>query len=406
MSFRTPAAEVTGAKPSWGRSHERAADVRAQPHNLARKMFKMADENQTLEVENPNPDQKTTENEEPSWDSYDPIVQDYHKALKEVEEEEKAKSQTEEPPEKKAETQEKKEPEAVQDKEKPSVMIPKERLDDALSKLDREKSRADYLQGIVDTQRKMGSPKPDETEQGKDDKKPTEDFETLIKSAEDEKLAIADDYENGVISFKEAQQKQIELDRKIRGLDAKRVESMVESAKKTSVAVVQENNRQIAIETEASKIQAEHPYVNAIDQLPPAIRDGVWAQIHIEAVESLKEKGVRFEFDAQGRMKPLPYETHIALIKEKAALTDKYGPEYTKAKFEKPEGKKEIPDIVKQRQAKIELASQQPPTTRDAGYGADRKELTEEDILNMTDDELADLHKSNPDLLKRATGLR
>lgn len=84
---------------------------------------------------------------------------------------------------------------------------------------------------------------------------------------------------------------------------------------------VSANDTQIRLEMEALKIQAQHPYVAEIDNLPPKIRDEIWALITDEAVAALTQRGVN---PADGT-----FNSRLALIQEKAALTNKYGPQYT-----------------------------------------------------------------------------
>lgn len=292
------------------------------------------------------------------------------------------------------------------------VMVPKARLDAVLADRDRHKEQAAYYKGIADTRAQMlqgpnqpASNDPEGGQSGQGNAAPAvETYEARIEAAENEKIAIAQKYEDGEISFKEAQEAQVKLDRQIRTLDSERVSAMVESAKQTSVQVVQANNRQIAIETEAMKVQEAHPYIAAIDKLPKAISDGVWQEITNEAIDNLKSKGIFIDPN-----KPLPADQHLALIKEKAALTNKYGPQYA-GKIEgqqQPQGQPgQMSETAQQRLNKMNVADSQPPVASQAGYGADTVPLTEKDIENMSQDELADYLVANPTAVNKAAGFR
>jgi hypothetical protein len=56
------------------------------------------------------------------------------------------------------------------------------------------------------------------------------------------------------------------------------------------------------------------------------------------------------------------------------------------------------------RKAKIDLANSQPPSMADMGAGANNAELTEADIENMTEDQMADLLQKAPNLVNRIMG--
>lgn len=296
----------------------------------------------------------------------------------------------------------KKEPEGkAADPADKGVMIPKARLDDVLGKLERERERATYLQGIVDTQRQMvAAPGKTDAEAKGQEAAPADDVAAKIEKAENDRLVLAQKYEDGEITIVEFEKGRLELDREIRKLDDLRFDAKVEGAKKASVEVVNANNKQLTIESEAIKIQQEHPYVAAIDSLPKAQAELRWKQIADEAVVNLTEKGINpYDGTVQSR---------IAFIKEKAALTDKYGELFTGQKLSKQTttaDPKQPSETAIQRAAKLDLANQQPPNTSAASHGVDTPSLTAKDIENMSQDQVADLMTSNPGLVERIVGL-
>lgn len=284
------------------------------------------------------------------------------------------------------------------------VMIPKPRLDEVLQENQRLKDALTYQKGIVDTQKSMieGAKAPaaaTDDKAGKTADEPAaDDYDAQIAKAEDGIIALAQKYEDGEITTVEYEKSKLDLSRQIRTLNDTRTTALVEGVKTTAKEVVTANNRQMTIETEAAKIQAEHPYIAEIDALPPAISKGVWDTITAEAYENLKAKGIN---PNDGKT-----ESRLELIKEKAALTNKYGPQFTGKQIasQSDAGKPQMSPTAKERADKLDLAAQQPPATSQAGYGADKPALTETDIENMTDDQLADLETSNPGLLEKVTG--
>ncbi len=300
---------------------------------------------------------------------------------------------------------------ADEGKDKTPVMIPKARLDEVLRENAQLKDALVFKDGVIHTQKSMiqskGSDAPAQGQEGKTTDAPkTDDPTDLIAKAEDDIIALAQKYEDGEISLVEYEKGKLDLNRQIRKLDDDRIAAVTEAAKSTAQQTVNANTLQQQIEAQAAEIQKAHPYIAAIDELPPAIKNGVWETITVEAIENMKEKGITVQYDERGNLKPMSIEHHVAYMNERAALTNKYGPQYTGKKFDgqPTTTQKPLSETAQQRAAKLELASQQPPATSAAGYGADKPSLTETDIENMSQDQLADLEASNPELLKKAAG--
>jgi len=294
-----------------------------------------------------------------------------------------------------------------------SPMIPKARFDDVLSERDHYRQATTYLQGIVDTQTKMlkegvvptakaeGEPIQGQEQGGQAAPKPAANaIETQITGIEDKKIDLGEKYENGEISFVEMQKGLIEADRQIRALDEQRLIAISENAKNTAVEVVSANNRQMQINNEAVRIQEQHPYVAEIDALPAGIRDGVWAEITKEAAQNLAAKGINPNDGSAA--------SRLALIQEKAALTNVYGPRYTGKNIQTTNANgnnKGRSETAQQRATKLDLADQQPPELSPTG-AQESRELTAKDIENMTQDEVADALQRNPKLLEKVAGFR
>lgn len=268
-------------------------------------------------------------------------------------------------------------------------MIPKARLDQALAEKDRYKEAATYLQGIIDVQKTMisgQSPAQGGNSQAPQGNAPenADDFEALIVKAEEKKIELAAAYEDGTLSLVELEKQRNELDRQIRNHDEKRVQALFETARSTASMAVQANNVKMQIEREAIEIQKHHPYVEEIDRLPEPIKNGLWELIDQEARQALAARGID---PNDGQM-----ANHVEFMRVKAALTDKYGPQFT-GKTLAPAGGKS--SVAEQRSAKLDLADQQPPIMTGTTAGG-RVELTEDDIMRMSDDQLADMLETNP----------
>lgn len=282
-----------------------------------------------------------------------------------------------------------------EDGSKQSPMIPKARFDEVLSDRELLKGQVGYWQGVAATQKEMLSTQPKAAEgatEGKPAAEPT-DYAGLIAKAENDKLSAAKRYEDGEISLVDFKSLEIAQDRIIREQAEKRTEAIKDEAKRTATEAISANNTQRTIETEAITIQDQHPYVHEIDKLPPAIRDGVWAEITKEAMTLLAAKGINA---ADGTT-----ASRIALIKEKATLTDKYGPQYTGKNIGRP--KAGPSETAIERAAKLDLSTQQPPAIA-GNVQAHTGELTDKDIENMSQDQIADMQLKAPERLAKAVG--
>lgn len=296
------------------------------------------------------------------------------------------------------------EPEPAKDVAKAApVMIPKARLDEVIGERDRLKEALNYTQGIAAVQGEMlkgGAGKPADVtgEQKGQAAAATEplDHVGLIAKAEADKLEAAREYEDGEIGLVDFEKQRIDLDRVIRAEEEKRTAALFEGAKQAANEAVYANAIQAKIETEAARIQEQHPYIAEIDNFPPTIRDGVWAGITKEAAASLASRGIN---PADGTA-----ATKMALIQEKAALTNKYGPQLTGKKFDS-QATTQPSTTAKDRAAKLDLSQQQPPDATGTGV-ASKADLTSFDIENMSQDQIADMLATAPQIVQKAAGFR
>lgn len=279
----------------------------------------------------------------------------------------------------------------------PPVMIPKARLDEVIAERDGLRDANSYLQGVLDTRTQQSQQQP--AAPGKDTPanppESTPDFKTQIASARSEKIALAQQYEDGEISLVEFKTKENALDEKIEELRDARNQDQLKEVRTAATETVKQNNVQQYLESEGAKIQAENPYVKEIDKLPPAIRDGVWQEIANKAALNLAKKGINPEDGTPA--------SKLAFIREKAALTNEYGPRYTGVKLDQPA--KTVSQTAADRGKKLDIAAQQPPAIEGANMG-ERPELTEADLEGMTQDQIADAYAANPHLVNKAAGLK
>lgn len=332
-------------------------------------------------------------NEEAEFiDDNDPMLA----ALKEAEAESAGQAKAEADKKEEAPAQTKADAAKPEEKSTP-VMIPKARLDEVLAERDRLKEALTYSQGIVDTQSQMikggvAKPAAAQDQNGKTEVPATETVDVIAK-AEADKLALTQKYEDGEITALEWKKQEIELDRLIRAEADKQTQSLVEKAQKTVSDTLTADKIQSLKNAEAVERAKEHPYVAEIDKLPPKIRDGVWDQINDEAAVTVAAKGIR----------PGTATYELEMIRERANLTDKYGPQFTGKQLSSPKPGT-ASETAQQRAAKLEMAENQPPAFQ--GNGAtEKRELTESDINKMTQDQLADMLLSAPAIVLKAAGI-
>lgn len=362
-------------------------------------------ENDVLEIEEDGSDPIETDNVDKD-DYYseenDPMLDGLREA--EAEEAAKAKSEdkTEDEDDKKSDESKDDEGKAAGgdgDDKKPR-MIPIERLNEVLSERDALRDILSQQKGVIEFQSKALATKGSPDNDGKTDetqKTATEpDLNQIIETAENKKIELAAKYEDGEISYSEMVRETTNLDREIRKHETdllKQVEKNAEDVAKQTVSqsdFMREVNRQAAI------IQEQHPYVTEIDNLPQHIAAGIWGQINQEAAEILAQKGIPLNNSLESR---------VALMKEKAALTDKYGPQYTGKNIGKPQAKTQLSEKAQQRSDKLDIAQTQPPQLG-AGVGSDSRELTPEMIENMSEDQIADFLERSPETVYRAAGIK
>lgn len=294
-------------------------------------------------------------------------------------------------------------------------MIPKARLDEVLSENSLLRDQVVYLRGLNDAKASnaaqapataapaapaAGQPAPVNADQGV----VVDEIEAGITAAEQKKLALAERYDNGEISSKQWKEQEILIDKEIRTLSDKRLEKIREESRAEAQNAVQTNNFEAVKNNVGLQLQAKHPNVAVIDSMDQDVAKGVWEAITKQAAKNLATQGIKVSKDSP--------QSQLMLIQEKARLTDnleafipgfKVAPKAAPAATGGQPSPKGPSETAQNRQAKIDLANSQPPSITDMGAGA-TQELTEADIENMTEDQMADLLTKAPNLVQRIMG--
>jgi len=292
--------------------------------------------------------------------------------------------------------------------EKQGIKVPIERLNQALDKAKTLEDTLNYQKGIIEVQSKALSTKAHVSQETttpkvddpKGDAPPAKDLDTQITEAENKKIDLAQKYEDGDIGYAEMQKQMVSLDKEIRENQLKRINEVELNSRKVAAETVQQNNLKQIVDNEAITLQEKHPYIAAIDNLPEHLKNGVWNQITSDAVANLLARGIN-----PNSKDP---EARIALVREKALLTDKYGPEVAKLpnQTQQPSTTKPaISETAQNREKKLDMANRQPPPVPQ-GTGTYDKEVTKDQIADMDEDQLADMITRNPELVERATGIK
>lgn len=278
------------------------------------------------------------------------------------------------------------------------VMIPKARLDEVLAERDQLRNQVQYQAGVLTAQQQMlarGMASQDGS--GATPNNPTAQpaapsFDEQITQAESKKLELAEKFDNGEISQKEFTEQTVQLDRQIRNTMEARHQANLQAIAAQAVQRVDRSLVEADVGRAALDIQAKHPYVGEIDQHPNG--GNIWKMIDAEAQQNLLQRGINAH---DGTI-----NSRIALMQEKAALTDRYGPTLTGKQLggsNQPQTQTQpanngLSPMAQARLDKLGVANSQPPTTSQIGVTADSNQISEADIERMSIDEIAALPES------------
>ena len=284
-------------------------------------------------------------------------------------------------------------------------MVPIGRLNEALSKADKERTAAIYWEGVA--QGALNSQKGTDGAAGATADavvKPPQDRIVDVRAA---KVALAEQFDNGEITAAQWESQRSALEDQE---DAIRQEVL--AAASTDKAAPQANNGsregELYVQDLTDQIAEEHPYVALIGE-PEDSRVAAqrWQNLEREAATEMMEKGFQFHPGTDGK---LPARELLALRAEVANLTDRYGPLWfpnatlpastdpqptTSQPGGKPAGQGEnLSERQLARKTKLALAAAQPPDSTDVGGTGGTREYSDADILAMSEEELDALPES------------
>lgn len=291
------------------------------------------------------------------------------------------------------------------------VMIPKARLDEVLAERDQWKQTAQYQQGVLDTQTRMLQPGQTAiaTQGNGQPSAPAApaapSFDDQIAKAENDKLSLAEKYDQGEISYKELQEQTVALDRNIRSLVDQRYEARVAEATRAATTQSTQAMLEAEVQREGNALKAANPMVAEIDNHPNS--KGIWTMINGEALQAVQAKGIN---PLDGSL-----ASRMALMQEKVALANKYGPTLTGKPA--PTGSnptqtaqpatpgQPLSPIAQARMDKMAVANNQPPVSGVIGSTGNSNEITDDQVMAMSQDQLADLIARNPAFARKFTGI-
>ena len=302
---------------------------------------------------------------------------------------------------------------------KEPMMVPKARFDEVLSERNLLRNQTGYMRGIIDARDGQANA---QQSNGTDDKADKDSegqegseidlIETSISEAEEKKLELAEKYDAGEISTVDLKKGEFEIDKDIRVLldqrDTANRQVATDESKAHTDQALNASQQANAINEQALVIQKNHPNVAMIDATSNS--KFVWGQISEQAIANLTARGIDVGDNS--------LNSRIAYMREKASLTDGYTHEELKRFL--PEGyipptqkgndsqdkdsKIKPSETALNRSKKLDLADEQPPIVAGMDTGTKSSELTEADIEGMSQDELADLMETAPQLVQRAIG--
>lgn len=196
-------------------------------------------------------------------------------------------------------------PQPAPQKEAPPVaMIPKPRLDQALSEAERLRQENAYLKGRVDAQAAAAPAAPAAPAQPQ---QTPEQALAAIDAATDDLAKRFDDGEITMAEFKREERK----------LTSQAIAIREQSRPPAPAPVQQVADDDLYLEAETAKMEKAHPWTFTIDQLGEAEAKPIWRFIEERAVQNLVEKGINPRAGKIGAWH---------LRNEMAELTDELGP--------------------------------------------------------------------------------
>lgn len=279
--------------------------------------------------------------------------------------------------------------------DKSSIMIPKARLDEVLRQRDEFSNRASYLAGVVEANKEMrqGTQTPAQTDTSKPAEPPAKTVPEVLAEINTAIVALAEKYDQGEMTAAEWRRQEIALQTQAETIRVEVAKIDADRIMKEATDAARQEGMNERLQSQADDLDTKHP---ALLQLPADGNHPRWAFLREEAAQSLADQGVVLK---QGDAKSL-----MVFRERIAELADQYVPIWTgkpvpaasppASGSPAPAPAPKQPSIADQRRAKLELAHQQPPDSANLGASGVKPELTDAQVGNMSDDEIANLPAS------------
>lgn len=273
------------------------------------------------------------------------------------------------------------------DQKPQGIMVPKERLDEALNQRDEARQQAAYHRGLAEARTPQGQP----AGNGQQPAAPTPEQRLAeVHTAID---ALAEKFDAGEITMTDFKKQERALDTKAQGI---REEVLLAKVPKAATAPEGNGGDTLYLETLTADLEKNHPWVAIFDK---AGTDADWKYLEDTARGRLAERGVK---DIKGAVGS--YE----LRKEIASLTDELGPALltTRAKAQgltlpgqssPPAGQPQqqqpqpLSPTAQNRLGKLQQQGNAPPDVSAMGGGSAGAGVPDSSIAEMSDEEIAAL---------------
>lgn len=331
----------------------------------------------------------------------DPEMQSYLKAKEEVDAADAAKAKPDDEPKAPVEGEEGYDPNnknLPDTTDKSGIMVPKARLDEVIADRESHKGMANYYKGLYDATKQMqGSAtqpvngqqtQPDQQPQPQTQAQPQITVEQYIGQIDQAKVDLAQKYDDGELTAAEWKKQEAALDGQLRNALNHQTQQQINNVKTETIKTARDEDHNQVLNHQAVELEQKHPYCNEIKD------SNHWKILNGEASRTLIASG----FTAEQLNTTL--EGKLAFRETIARLTDVYGPIWTGKQLTAPQGQPaqtananaSPSQTAAQRQAKIDLANQQPPSSGNMGTASGgATDYTSADIERMSDDDIANL---------------
>lgn len=275
------------------------------------------------------------------------------------------------------------------------VMIPKERLDEALGKTREAETAAAYWRGVAEARAQPAQPgQAGQAGQQQQQQQATPEDRLAILHSEQDKLAKQ--FDEGEITYSQLTAKQRDLNNQEQTIREEIVLSKVKPA-----APAQASDP-LYLETLTAQLEEKHPWTAVLSEFAEKSGSNAeWDYLKTKAIDNLTQKGIDPRAGEMGR-----YE----LRREMAELCDQLGPALvgdkaralgiaTPGQAKAPGQQQQQQPTAEQREAALKKGEKAPPNLRSMGGSPDAGDgtPTESRLEEMSEDEIGNM----PDSVRR-----